>query len=290
MPHTNITFIGLGIMGLPMAEHLLAGGNRVTVHSRTRAKAETLLAAGAAWTDSPADAVRDAGFVFICVTDTPDVEKVLFGDRGVAAAAKRGTIIVDHSTISPGATKEFAAKLSQQGVALLDAPISGGDVGAKNATLSIMCGGSRDTFDRTLPLLKLMGKTITHCGPSGAGQLTKLVNQVLTLNTLYAVCESMALVKAGGLDPATVLAAIGAGAGKSWQLENLGPKIAAGDFAPGFMVDLAQKDLRLVLEQAAASHVTLPGSERIHELFKIVQGMNGGRQGTQALFRAMQPQ
>lgn len=275
-------------MGLPMAGHLLAGGNAVAVNNRTRSKADALIGGGATWADSPGDAARDADFVFICVTDTPDVERVLFGERGVAAAAKRGSVVVDHSTISPAATKDFAAKLAKQGVTLLDAPISGGDVGAKNATLSIMCGGEKSAFDRALPLLNLMGKTITHCGPSGAGQITKLVNQVLTLNTLYAVCEAMSLVKAGGLDPATVLSAIGAGAGRSWQLENLGPKIAAGDYAPGFMIDLAQKDLRLVLEQAVASNVTLAGATRVHELFKIVQQLGGGRQGTQALFRAME--
>ncbi|MGN6626972.1 MAG: NAD(P)-dependent oxidoreductase, partial [Tepidisphaeraceae bacterium] len=189
---------------------------------------------------------------------------------------------------SPSATQAFAKRLAERHLSLIDAPVSGGDSGAKNATLSIMCGGERSAFDRVRPLLETMGKTITYCGPSGAGQLTKLVNQVLVLGTLNAVCEAMTLVKSGGLDPATVLAAVGAGAAKSWQLENLAPKIAAGDFEPGFMVDLAQKDLRLVLEQADAAQLALPGTAWVHQLFNTVQKLGGGRQGTQALYRAIE--
>ncbi|MGN6727848.1 MAG: NAD(P)-dependent oxidoreductase, partial [Tepidisphaeraceae bacterium] len=268
---TPLAFIGLGIMGLPMAGHLLRAGNDVTVYSRTKSKAEPLLRAGAKWADTPAAAASKAVTTFICVTDTPDVEAVLFGEQGVAAGALLNSIIVDHSTISPSATQAFAKRLAERKLALIDAPVSGGDTGAKNATLSIMCGGERQAFDRVRPLLETMGKTITYCGPSGAGQLTKLVNQVLVLGTLNAVCEAMTLVKSGGLDPATVLAAVGAGAAKSWQLENLAPKIAAGDFEPGFMVDLAQKDLRLVLEQADAAQLALPGTAWVHQLFNTVQ-------------------
>ena len=285
---TSLAFIGLGIMGAPMAGHLLKAGHAVTVHSRTRNKADALIAAGARWADSPAAAAMGSAITFICVTDTPDVEAALFGENGIAESALQHSIVVDHSTISPIATRSFAKRLAERQIALIDAPISGGDVGAKNATLSIMCGGEREAFDRVHPLLETLGKTIIYCGPSGAGQLTKLVNQILVLGTLSAVCEAMALVKAGGLDPATVLAAVGAGAAKSWQLENLGPKIAVGDYAPGFMVDLAQKDLRLVLEQGDAFKLALPGTAWVHQLFNAVQNIDGGRQGTQALYRALE--
>jgi 3-hydroxyisobutyrate dehydrogenase len=283
----NLAFIGLGIMGLPMASHLLTGGHRVVVHSRTRSKAQSILDRGATWADSPADAARDAEVVFVCVTDTPDVQDVLFGSSGVSSSATANTIIVDHSTISPSATRNFASELAPKKLHLLDAPVSGGDVGAKNATLSIMCGGDRAAFDRLLPLLQLMGKTITYTGPSGNGQLTKLVNQILVVGTLMAVSEAMVFAQRSGLDIDTTLAAVGAGAAKSWQLEMLAPRMARNDFAPGFMVDLVQKDLRLVMEFAGENGIQLPATSMIQSLYTRIQEMGGGREGTQALFKAV---
>lgn len=280
----NIAFIGLGIMGLPMAGHLLASGNQVTVFSRTKSKANDLMSRGATWADNAADAAKNADVVFVCVTDTPDVEKVLLGERGVIHGAKPGTIVVDHSTISPTATRTMADTLAGKGVKLIDAPVSGGDVGALNATLSIMCGGDKTAFEKVRPLLEKMGKTITHCGPSGAGQITKLVNQVLVLGTLNAVCEAIRFAEKGGLDIPTTLAAVGAGAGKSWQLEMLGPKIANRDFAPGFMIDLATKDLRLVLEFAAQSGVSVATMDKVLAEYTALHGH--GRSGTQALYLA----
>jgi 3-hydroxyisobutyrate dehydrogenase-like beta-hydroxyacid dehydrogenase len=197
---SRLAFIGLGIMGKPMAGHLLKAGHGLAVHSRTKSKAEDLLSAGATWAKSPAAAAADADVVFICVTDTPDVESVLFGGGGVIESARPGLIVVDHSTISPSATKNFAARLADQGTSMLDAPVSGGDTGARNATLSIMVGGDQTAFQKVLPLLNLMGKTITHCGASGSGQLTKLVNQILVSVTNLAVCEALTLAVAGGLD------------------------------------------------------------------------------------------
>lgn len=282
----RIAFIGLGIMGLPMAGHLVQAGFDVTVYNRTKAKAAPLVAAGAKLADSPADAARDAAAIFLCLTDTPDVEAVLFGEHCVAAGATAGSVVVDHSTVSPVATRGWAKRLAEQGVGFVDAPVSGGDTGAKNATLSIMCGGDAQHLDRVRPFLEKMGKTITHCGPAGSGQVTKLVNQVLVLGTLAAVCEGMRLIETAGLDATTTLAAVGGGAAKSWQLENLGPKIAAADFAPGFRIDLARKDLRLVMEYATDAGVTLPGMERVQALYESIKDKHD-RDGTQALIRAM---
>ena len=281
----DLAFIGLGIMGLPMAGHLLAARYRVTVHTRTRLKADSLVTAGAEWAASPADAAGRVDIVFVCVNDTPDVEAVLFGKHGVAASARPGTVLVDHSTISPAATRDFAARLARQGVKLIDAPVSGGDSGAKAGTLSVMCGGDREAFDAVRPLLEHVGKTITYCGGSGQGQATKLVNQVLVLGTLAAVCEAMALVRTGGLDPATTLSAVGGGAAASWQLQHLGPKIAAGDYTPGFRVDLALKDLRLVLELASEMGVALPTIDRLRGLYDTLARTGHAGDGTQALAR-----
>src|SRR5665213_756968 len=263
----SLAFIGLGIMGLPMAGHLLAAGHPLRVHTRTKSKAADLLSRGARWADSPADAAREADVVFICVPDTPDVQAVVLGADGIQASARAAMIVVDHSTISPAATREMAAALAGRGASFLDAPVSGGDVGAKNATLSIMVGGDQPAFAQVQPFLQLMGKTLTYCGPSGAGQLTKLVNQVLVSVTNLAVCEALAFAKANGLDLQKTLAAVGGGAAGSWQLNNLGPKMAAGDFAPGFTIKLQQKDLRLALEAAKERGLDLSALKLVHQLF-----------------------
>ena len=288
MAPQRIAFIGLGIMGLPMAGHLLKAGHTLTVHSRTKSKATDLLHAGAAWADSPADATKNADVVFVCVTDTPDVDAVLLGEHGVIGSARPGLVVVDHSTISPTATRRFATELAKHDTLLLDAPVSGGDVGARNATLAIMVGGDRGAFDRVLPLLQNLGKTITHCGPSGSGQLTKLVNQILVSVTNLAVSEAMTLAIAGGLDPQKTIDAVAGGAAGSWQLSNLGPKMVAGDFRPGFMIDLQLKDLRLVHEAATDAGVDLAAANLVTERFQEAQRSGHGRDGTQALIDAVQ--
>jgi 3-hydroxyisobutyrate dehydrogenase len=287
-PPSRIAFIGLGIMGEPMAGHLLAAGLPLIVHTRTKSKADELIRRGAVWADTPATAAASAEVVFICVTDTPDVETILLGNRSVIEHARPGLIVVDHSTISPAATRRFAEKLAARGTTLLDAPVSGGDVGAKNAALSIMVGGDREAFDRVLPLLQKLGKTITHCGPSGTGQLTKLVNQVLVTVTNLAVCEALTLALAGGLDPQKTITAVAGGAAGSWQLSNLGPKMIAGDYRPGFMIDLQNKDLRLVLEAAQNTGVHLNATELVARLFHEAQSKGLGKEGTQALFKMVQ--
>lgn len=285
---SKLAFIGLGIMGFPMAGHLLSAGHQLTVHTRTRSKAQPLLERGANWSISPAQAAQNADFAFLCLPDTPDVEQAILGPDGILQSARPGLIVVDHSTISPSATKEMAARMAEKGAQLLDAPISGGDVGARNATLSIMVGGDMAAFEQTRPLLAHMGKSITYCGPSGSGQLTKLVNQILVSGTLLAVCEALSFAENNGLDPKATLAAVGAGAAGSWQLSNLGPKIVARDFAPGFMIDLMQKDLRLVLQAAGQSKTPLPATSLVHQLFGSAQAHDHGRSGTQALFSVLE--
>lgn len=285
---SRVAFIGLGIMGGPMAGHLLAGGHALTVNTRTRSRADQLISRGATWADSPADAAAQADVVFICVTDSPDVEAVAIGPRGILEAARPGLIVVDHSTISPSVTRHVAATLAGKGAVFLDAPVSGGDVGARNATLAIMVGGDPAAFTTLEPLFRLMGKTITHCGPSGAGQMTKLVNQVLVSVTNLAVCEALVFAIQNGLDPLTTITAVGGGGAGSWQLANLGPRMAKGDFAPAFMIDLQQKDLRLVLQAAAESHTPMPASALVHQLFTSAQAAGKGRDGTQALFTVLQ--
>jgi 3-hydroxyisobutyrate dehydrogenase len=284
----RLAFIGTGIMGAPMAAHLLAAGHPLTVHTRTKARSGEILRAGARWGETPADAARDADVVFINVPDTPDVESVITSPTGVLSVARPGLLVIDHSTISPSATRRLNHLLSGKGATLLDAPVSGGDVGARNATLSIMVGGDPSAFARALPLLQKLGKTITHCGPSGAGQLTKLVNQVLVSVTNLAVCEALVLARKGGLDPQKTIAALAGGAAGSWQLANLGPRMLAGDFAPGFMIDLQVKDLRLVLEAAHELGLTPAAVSLVQRLFERAQQQGRGRDGTQALFEMVE--
>ena len=230
----------LGIaMGQPMAGHLLKTGNSLTVFTRTKSRADSLLAAGAKWADSALpDAAQDADIIFLCLPDTPDVQKIV---EQILPVLRAGQIIVDHSTISLSATRSMAQDVAVKGAGFLDAPISGGDVGARNATLSIMVGGPAEAFATAEPYLNLMGKTITHCGPSGAGQLTKLTNQILVSLTNLATCEALTFALKNGLEGQKTLAALSGGAGNSWQFTNLGPRMLAGDFAPGFMVDLQVK-------------------------------------------------
>jgi 3-hydroxyisobutyrate dehydrogenase len=216
------------------------------------------------------------------------VQSVLFGPKGVASTARKGLIVVDHSTISPSTTKEMAAKLAESNVIFLDAPVSGGDVGAKAGTLSIMVGGDRPAFDEIEPILRHMGTTITHCGPSGSGQVTKLVNQILVAVTNLAVCEGLIFAKKQGLNLETTIAAIAGGGAGSWQLSNLGPRMIAGDLRPGFLINLQQKDLRLVLQAAEESNTSLPAASLVHQLFTAAQAAGHGKDGTQALYTVVE--
>ncbi|HPD46923.1 MAG TPA: NAD(P)-dependent oxidoreductase [Anaerohalosphaeraceae bacterium] len=283
MTQQNIAFIGTGIMGAPMALNLLKAGHSLIVHSRTSSKAQPVIDAGAAWADTPADAARDAEVVITCVTDTPNVEAVLLGPNGVIESARPDTICIDMSTISPDATRQMGRRLAEKRIMLLDAPVSGGQIGATEARLSIMVGGPADALERVRPILMAMGKTITHCGPLGAGQTTKLANQIMVVHTIMSVAEGLAFAERAGLDLQTTLDATVAGAAGSNSLKVLGPRILAGDMKPTFMVDLQLKDLRLVLEYAKQIRQPLPGVALINELFSVLHAQGRGKDGTQAL-------
>lgn len=279
----RIAFIGTGIMGQPMARNLFRAGYRVTVHNRTKSKAQAFLQEGAGWADTPRDAARASDVVITCVTDTPDVEAVLLGPGGVIEAARPGLICVDMSTISPAATRTMGKILAARGVVLLDAPVSGGQIGAIEATLSIMVGGPIEAVEKVRPILEKLGRTVTHCGPLGFGQTTKLANQIMVIHTLMSVAEGLAFAEKAGLNLETTLQVTTAGAAGSHSLKVLGPKVIAGDLKPAFMVDLQQKDLRLVLEYAEQIGQPLPGTALVKQLFAVLQAQGRGRDGTQAL-------
>jgi len=278
-----VGFIGLGIMGRPMASHILKAGHPLAVYNRTPGRSTELEAAGARVAASPAEAARGADVVIVMVTDSADVEAVVAGPGGVIEGIGPGAVVVDMSTISPETERSLAARLRARGADLVDAPVSGGDVGARNATLAIMAGGEAASIERARPVLMRVGKSVTHCGAVGAGQLAKQCNQILVSVTLLAVSEAIALARAGGLDPEVMIRAVEGGAAASWQLSNLGPRILRGDFDPGFMVDLMQKDLRLVLETADGSGRPLPATRLVHGLFGDAQAQGEGRMGSQIL-------
>jgi 3-hydroxyisobutyrate dehydrogenase len=279
----SIGFIGMGIMGAPMACNLLKAGFPVTVHTRTKSKAQPVLNAGAVWAESPALAAAQADVVITCVTDTPDVEAVLLGTNGVLEAARRGSVCIDMSTICPDATRRMGQVLAQRGVTLLDAPVSGGQIGAIEAKLSIMVGGPKETLETVRPILEAMGQTITHCGPVGAGQTTKLANQVMVIHTIMSIAEGLAFAEKAGLNPETTHAVTCGGAAYSHSLKVLGAKILAGDMAPAFMVDLQLKDLRLVMETSRRIGQPLPGTALAMQLLESLAAKGRGRDGTQAL-------
>ncbi|HNS20965.1 MAG TPA: NAD(P)-dependent oxidoreductase [Sedimentisphaerales bacterium] len=283
MTMPRIGFIGIGIMGEPMTRNLLRAGYPLTIHTRTRSKAETLLNEGARWADTPRDAAHASDIVITCVTDTPDVRAVLLGPGGVIEAAREGLTCIDMSTISPAETRTMGEVLARRGVTLIDAPVSGGQIGAIEAKLSIMAGGSAEAVERVRPILETLGRTVTHCGPLGFGQTTKLANQVMVIHTIMSVAEGLAFAERAGLDLETTLKVTTAGAAGSHSLKVLGPKVAAGDLKPAFMVDLQQKDLRLVLEYAEQIGQPLPGTALVKQLFAVLQAEGRGRDGTHAL-------
>ncbi|HOL32050.1 MAG TPA: NAD(P)-dependent oxidoreductase [Anaerohalosphaeraceae bacterium] len=279
----QIAYIGMGIMGAPMAVNLLNGGYSVVVHTRTPQKAQPVLDRGARWADSPAEAARHADVVITCLPDTPDVQKVLLGENGVIETARRGTVCIDMSTISPQITQQIAAALAQKGLVMLDAPVSGGQSGAVEAKLSIMVGGPKEAFERVRPILACLGRAITHCGPAGFGQLTKLANQVMVIHTIVSIAEGLAFAEQAGLDLQTTWEAACSGAAYSHSLKVLGAKILAGDMKPAFKAVLQLKDLRLVMETARQIGQPLPATALAAELLSVLPAIGRGEDGTQAL-------
>jgi len=283
----SIAFLGLGIMGLPMAGHLLKAGFPLTVYNRTAERAKDLVQAGARQAATPAKAASGADIVISMVTDGPDVEQVLMGTEGAVHGARPGAVFIDMSTISPETAQKLADALSRYQIEFLDAPVSGGDVGARNATLTIMVGGKQEVFEQARTVFEILGKRVTHIGPAGSGQVVKACNQAVAAVNLLAVCEALALAEKNGIDPQAVIHVLSGGASQSWSLENLGPRIVKGDFTPGFMVKLLQKDLNIVLSMARRSSLALPGTTLVQRLLDENAAHGEGEEGTQALYKAL---
>ena len=289
--NTKIGFIGLGIMGAAMARNLLTAGYALTVYNRSdRPSVNELTNTGAKRAISPAELAATSDVIISIVTDTPDMEQIILGDQGVIHGAKPGTTVIDMSTVSPKATKKVAVLLKEWDIDMLDAPVSGGDIGASSATLSIMVGGDQIIFDKCLPIFEAMGQRINLMGSNGAGQTTKLCNQIAASVANMAMAEALMLAKASDLNVKKVIDAISGGAGGSWNLSNLASRIAVGDFEPGFMVYLQQKDLRLVLDAANDVKIALPAVGMVHQLLNIVEREGASEEGTQALIKAYEAQ
>ncbi|MBU0926492.1 MAG: NAD(P)-dependent oxidoreductase [Spirochaetes bacterium] len=282
---SSVAFIGTGVMGASMAGHLLKAGAKLAVYNRTKSKADALVAAGAVWAGSPAAAAAGADVVFTMVGFPSDVEEVYLGQDGIVAAARPGAVLVDLTTSDPALAVRVSAAAKAAGKAAIDAPVSGGDTGARNATLSIMVGGDEAAFAAVKPFLDVMGKTAVLQGGPGAGQHTKMANQISVAASLIGAVESMSYAKKAGLDPLRVLDSIGGGAAQSWQLVGMSPRMLAGDFAPGFYSKHFLKDLRIALDSAKSMGERLPLLTLAESLFQRMQEAGFGELGTQALYR-----
>ena len=284
----RIGFIGLGLMGSGMSMNLLKAGFPVTVWNRTKSKMEPLIEAGAAMAGSPRQVAEASEIVVTIVTDSPDVEEVLLGQDGVVHGAKPGTIVIDMSTISPSVTRKIAEELGKKGVRMLDAPVSGGDIGARSGTLSIMVGGDAEVYNECMPLFEAMGKTITYVGPQGAGQIVKACNQILVGMNMLGVAEALLFAKKAGADLEKCHAAVSGGAAGSWQLTNNGAKILRGDLEPGFKVKDYLKDLRIIMETAAEVKMPLPGTAIVQQMYRNLDAEGMRQKGTQAVICAVE--
>jgi 3-hydroxyisobutyrate dehydrogenase len=281
---SRVAFIGTGVMGASMAGHLLDAGYELTVYNRSRAKAEPLLARGAAWAGSPGEAARDAHIVITMVGYPADVESVYLSDGGILDAARRDTLVIDMTTSSPALASRIASAARDRGLRALDAPVSGGDIGARNATLTIMVGAAAEDFETARPLFEVLGRSVVLQGGPGAGQHAKMANQVAIAGSMLATAEMLAYAEAVGLDPERVLASVTAGSAASWSLQNLAPRILKRDFAPGFYVKHFVKDLRIALESADEVGAALPGLATAKRLYELLESAGGADLGTQALW------
>jgi 3-hydroxyisobutyrate dehydrogenase len=285
---TRIGWIGTGVMGRWMCQHLIAKGYPATVFNRTQSRAQPLLDAGARWADTPRKVAEQSDVVFAIVGFPRDVREVFLGADGALAGSRPGMVLVDMTTSEPSLAREIHEKAKGKGVASVDAPVSGGDVGARNAALSIMVGGDAEVVEAIRPLLECMGKTIIHQGPPGAGQHTKMVNQVLIATNMIGVCEALLYGHRAGLDLKTVLQSVGGGAAASWSLNNLGPRIIDRNFEPGFFVEHFIKDMGIALDEARRMNLSLPGLALANQLYLAVQAQGYGRKGTHALMLALE--
>lgn len=285
---TRIGWIGTGVMGSSMCGHLLTAGYRVTVHSRTRTKAQLLLDRGAQWAESPHAVAAESDILFTMVGFPQDVRQVYFGTDGILSGAGTGTILIDMTTTQPSLSREIAAAASAKDLSAIDAPVSGGDVGAKNAALSIMIGGDTKSLQAVMPIFELLGNKIVHQGGPGTGQQAKLCNQIVIAGTMVGVCESLLYGYKAGLDLSRMLESIRGGAAACWTLDNLAPRILQRNFDPGFFVEHFIKDMGLALEESKRMGLVLPGLTLVHQLYQTVQTLGHGRSGTHALMFALE--
>ena len=283
---TTLGFIGTGVMGRAMAGHLQSAGFSLRVHTRSSGKADALLRGGAIWCATPAAVAAASDVVFTMVGFPKDVAEIYLGEQGLVAQARPGTMLVDMTTSSPELAQQIATTAAARGVGALDAPVTGGDKGAREATLTILVGGAAADLVRVLPLLERLGKKIVHVGAAGAGQHAKLANQIAIAGTIQGVCEALAYARRAGLDAARLLEAIDSGAAGSWQLRNVGPKMLAGDFAPGFFVKHFIKDMRLALEAGQQAGLELPALQLALARYTELADKGGSELGTQGLFRS----
>jgi 3-hydroxyisobutyrate dehydrogenase len=285
-----IGFIGIGVMGRSMAGHLLSAGYPLHVYNRTQSKAQDLIDRGAQWQDSPGKVAAEADVIITIVGFPNDVEAVYLGEDGILANAKSGSILIDMTTSCPNLAAKIAGEAKAKGIGSLDAPVSGGDIGAREARLSIMVGGDEASFEKAKPLFDIMGKNIVYQGPAGSGQHTKMCNQIAIASGMMAISESMAYAKKSGLNPETVLKSIESGAAGSWSLSNLTPRVLKGDFAPGFFVKHFLKDMRIAIESANNMGLDLPGLKLAKQLYDKLAERGCEDDGTQALFKLYQDQ
>lgn len=281
----KIAFIGLGVMGSSMAQNLMKAGYELSVYTRTKAKAAAVLEKGASWRDTVAECVRDADAVISIVGYPKDVEEVYFGEAGIIRNVKEGCCIIDMTTTEPKLSSNIYKEAKARGVFALDAPVSGGDTGAKNATLAIMVGGDREAFDRCRPIFEAMGKTLTYTGGAGCGQHTKMANQIAIAGAIAGVAEALSYARANGLDPNIMLDAISGGAAGSWQLSNQTPKMIAEDYAPGFFIKHFIKDMKIADEAALENGARLPVLEEVLKMYRALEEHGDGELGTQALIK-----
>lgn len=287
MEKLNIGWIGSGVMGNAMCGHLLTAGHNIRLFNRTRSKAANLIDQGAQWCDSPLAVARASDMVFSMVGFPSDVEQVLLGDQGVLAAARPEMTIIDMTTSSPELARRIYHAADESGASALDAPVSGGDIGARQATLAIMAGGDKATYDKVLPLFQLLGKNIAYMGGPGAGQHTKMCNQILIAGTMIGTVESLLYAFKMGMDQNAVIDVIGQGAASSWTINNLGRRIAKADFNPGFFIKHYVKDMGIALDEAQRANLCLPGLALVHQFYLAAKAMDFENLGTQALYRVL---
>jgi 3-hydroxyisobutyrate dehydrogenase len=287
MERLNIGWIGTGVMGNAMCGHLLAAGHRITLFNRNRSKAENLICQGAQWCESPLAVARVSDIVFSMVGFPADVEQVLLSAQGVLAGAKPGMVLVDMTTSSPDLAHRIYTAAKKLDVSALDAPVSGGDIGARDATLAIMVGGDKAAFEKILPLFQVLGRNIAHMGAPGAGQHTKMCNQILIAGTIIGTVESLLYAHRMGMDQNAVIDVIGQGAASSWTINNLGRRIAKGDFNPGFFIKHYVKDMGIALDEAQRANLSLPGLALVHQFYLAAKALDLENLGTQALYRVL---